>query len=657
MNRRILYNRASADPDGKPWSERKSYVWWDADARRVDRATTSPTSRPTSAPDYVPPEGAEAEMALRGDEPFVMQADGKGWLFVPERPGRRPAADALRAARVAGRATRSTASRRTPRASTFERRDNPLQPDRRRARRRRLPVRVDDLPAHRAPHRRRHVALPALPVRAAAGDVLRGLPRARRRARARARRLGDDRHRARPRSRRACWSPSGCARCASQGRTLHQVGLPYHWGSDGLATRRLGQRPAADRRSTPTCTSRRSRRRPATSGPAAARAGRRCSRSSTTTGGRAGHERRRATPPGRHLRRRGAAARRASSPTRRVCIGCKACEVACKEWNGVPEDGLELHRRCPTTTPARWAPTPGATSRSSSSSGAAASVPERRGSAGDGERDALADVLRRLQALHPRRLPRGLPDRRAVPHRVRHRRRAGGHLQRLRLLRPRLPVRRARPARGRRPGLEVHALLRPPAATAWSRPAPRPARPTRSSSARSTSCASAPRDRVDDAARARASTARSSTATTRTTASAAPARSSCCSTSPRSTGCRPTRSTTTRDLRRRCGGRRASPRRRSPPARRRRARWAGGDEPRRERSDGAAAPSRAPTTAARSSSAPVWKPEIPWYFFAGGLAGASAPLALAAAPARQRAARAPRRGGRAAPARPPARRC
>ena len=25
-----------------------------------------------------------------------------------------------------------------------------------------------------------------------------------------------------------------------------------------------------------------------------------------------------------------------------VCIGCKACEVACKEWNGVPEDGLKL---------------------------------------------------------------------------------------------------------------------------------------------------------------------------------------------------------------------------------------------------------------------------------------------------------------------------
>ncbi len=25
-----------------------------------------------------------------------------------------------------------------------------------------------------------------------------------------------------------------------------------------------------------------------------------------------------------------------------VCIGCKACEVACKEWNHVPEDGLSF---------------------------------------------------------------------------------------------------------------------------------------------------------------------------------------------------------------------------------------------------------------------------------------------------------------------------
>jgi formate dehydrogenase iron-sulfur subunit len=24
-----------------------------------------------------------------------------------------------------------------------------------------------------------------------------------------------------------------------------------------------------------------------------------------------------------------------------LCIGCKACEVACKEWNLLPEDGLQ----------------------------------------------------------------------------------------------------------------------------------------------------------------------------------------------------------------------------------------------------------------------------------------------------------------------------
>ncbi|HEY6737903.1 MAG TPA: 4Fe-4S dicluster domain-containing protein, partial [Actinopolymorphaceae bacterium] len=25
-----------------------------------------------------------------------------------------------------------------------------------------------------------------------------------------------------------------------------------------------------------------------------------------------------------------------------VCIGCKACEVACKEWNGLPDAGFDL---------------------------------------------------------------------------------------------------------------------------------------------------------------------------------------------------------------------------------------------------------------------------------------------------------------------------
>src|SRR6266487_3687132 len=73
----------------------------------------------------------------------------------------------------------------------------------------------------------------------------------------------------------------------------------------------------------------------------------------------------------------------------------------------------------------------------------------------------LADGIGRVQALHPRRLPGRLPHRCAVPHRVRHRGRPGGRVQRLRLLHSGLPLRGHRPAAGRRPGLEVHAVLRP----------------------------------------------------------------------------------------------------------------------------------------------------------------------------------------------------
>jgi formate dehydrogenase major subunit len=81
-DRRILYNRASADPDGKPWSERKALVWWDAGAGKWDGHDV-PDFVPDKSPDYVPSDGAEGPEALAGDDPFIMQADGKGWLYVP----------------------------------------------------------------------------------------------------------------------------------------------------------------------------------------------------------------------------------------------------------------------------------------------------------------------------------------------------------------------------------------------------------------------------------------------------------------------------------------------------------------------------------------------------------------------------------------------
>jgi formate dehydrogenase major subunit len=81
-NRRILYNRASADPDGRPWSERKAYVWWDADQHKWVGHDV-PDFEPTKPPDYQPPPGATAQDAIAGTEPFIMQTDGKAWLYAP----------------------------------------------------------------------------------------------------------------------------------------------------------------------------------------------------------------------------------------------------------------------------------------------------------------------------------------------------------------------------------------------------------------------------------------------------------------------------------------------------------------------------------------------------------------------------------------------
>lgn len=84
-NRRILYNRASADPEGRPWSERKALVWWDPDqGERGEWAGHDvPDFKKDMAPDHEPPEGATGPEALSGRDPFIMQADGKAWLYVP----------------------------------------------------------------------------------------------------------------------------------------------------------------------------------------------------------------------------------------------------------------------------------------------------------------------------------------------------------------------------------------------------------------------------------------------------------------------------------------------------------------------------------------------------------------------------------------------
>ncbi|MDT5020281.1 MAG: formate dehydrogenase major subunit [Mycobacterium sp.] len=86
MNRRVLYNRASADPQGRPWSERKKLIWWDPEKGEKGEWTgyDIPDFEKTKPPHYRPPADAVGVEALHGDDPFIMQADGKGWLFAPK---------------------------------------------------------------------------------------------------------------------------------------------------------------------------------------------------------------------------------------------------------------------------------------------------------------------------------------------------------------------------------------------------------------------------------------------------------------------------------------------------------------------------------------------------------------------------------------------
>jgi formate dehydrogenase major subunit len=89
-NRRIMYNRASAKPDGTPWSDEKKWVYWDPD--KVDPVSGKPglwtgadvpDFPTTKKPDAKGTPGAIGLAAQSGTDPFIMKADGKGWLFAP----------------------------------------------------------------------------------------------------------------------------------------------------------------------------------------------------------------------------------------------------------------------------------------------------------------------------------------------------------------------------------------------------------------------------------------------------------------------------------------------------------------------------------------------------------------------------------------------
>jgi formate dehydrogenase major subunit len=225
----MLYNRASADPDGKPWSERKKFIWWDPE-QGAWTGLDVPDFEKDKPPSYRPPDDAKAEQAIAGDHPFIMQADGRSWMFVPQgledgplpahyEPQESPFDNPLYSQRA------------NPRRQLYERSENPYH---------RVGSEVYPYVAttyrltehHTAGGMTRTVPYlselqPAMfcevsPELAAEAGLVHGGWATIYSARAaiEARVLVTDR----------------IPPIEVQGRTTHQVGLPYHWGSRGLTT-------------------------------------------------------------------------------------------------------------------------------------------------------------------------------------------------------------------------------------------------------------------------------------------------------------------------------------------------------------------------------------------------------------------------------------
>ena len=68
-NRRILYNRAAADPDGKPWNPKRKQIWWNGTA-------WTGSDVPDFKPDSPPADGMG---------PFIMNPEGIARLFAVDK--------------------------------------------------------------------------------------------------------------------------------------------------------------------------------------------------------------------------------------------------------------------------------------------------------------------------------------------------------------------------------------------------------------------------------------------------------------------------------------------------------------------------------------------------------------------------------------------
>ncbi len=127
VNRRIIYNRASADLAGKPWDPSRKILEWNGTMWIGDDV---PDIAPNAKPDVV--------------GPFIMNAEGTGRLFARTTDARRAVPDSLRAVRIADCQSDQSQDQGQSGGARVQRRHGAVR------RRQGVPLRGDLLPAHRA---------------------------------------------------------------------------------------------------------------------------------------------------------------------------------------------------------------------------------------------------------------------------------------------------------------------------------------------------------------------------------------------------------------------------------------------------------------------------------------------------------------------------
>ena len=213
-NRRILYNRASADPAGNPWdAQKKRLVWWDG-------GKWGGTDVPDFKVDSRPEDGMN---------PFIMNPEG-GAAVRRGQDERGAIPRALRAVRDADRAQPAASGQspgdQQPRRTGVQERHGVVR------QRRRVPLRSDHLPSHRAlplldqalPAQRDHPARAVRRDRRGAGQEL-GIA------------AGE---RVKVSSNRGYIKAVAVVTkrikpLTVDGKTVHQIGIPLHWGFAGVA--------------------------------------------------------------------------------------------------------------------------------------------------------------------------------------------------------------------------------------------------------------------------------------------------------------------------------------------------------------------------------------------------------------------------------------